>query len=85
MDKIDQLEKVIREGFADMKRDIGGLKEEMTEMKGEIDSVKETAKSNAVGLANQATEMAEVQDQMKNLIRSDQDLRRRAGRRYFQT
>ena len=85
MDKSDKLEKLIKEGFADMKNDIGDLKEDMVGMKKEISSVKETTRNNTEGLAHHATEMAEVHDQMKSLIRSDQDQRRRAGRRYFLT
>ena len=50
-------------------------------MKKEIDGVKETASNNTANIKNQAAELAEVRDQMKDLISSDQDLRRRAGRR----
>ena len=85
MDKYDKLEKLIKEGFAEMKNSIGDLKDDMVGMKKEINSVKETTRSNTEGLANHATEMAEVHDQMRSLIRSDQDQRRRAGRRYFLT
>ena len=81
MDKNDDLEKLIREGFADMKRDIGGIREDMRGMQKEIENVKKTANNNSEKLADQATELAEVHDQMKDLIASDQDLRRRAGRR----
>ena len=78
---MDNLEKLIREGFADTKSDIGGLKEDLKGMKKEIDDVKETASKNTANIENQAAELAEVRDQMKDLISSDQDLRRRAGRR----
>ena len=78
---MDNLEKLIREGFAETKRDISGLKEDLNGMKKEIDDVKETASNNTANIENQATELAEVRDQMKDLISSDQDLRRRAGRR----
>ena len=82
MDKNDHLEKLIREGFADVKREIGGIREDMRGMQKEIDNVKETANNNSASLADQANEMSEVRDQIKDLIASDQDSRRRAGRRY---
>ena len=75
------IEKLIKEGFADMKHEIGDLKQEMKGVKGEITDVKKTANQNTRGLANQATELKEVCDQIKDLISSDQDRRRRAGRR----
>ena len=78
---MDNLEKLIREGFVETKRDIGDLKEDLKGMKKEIDDVKETARNNTANIENQAAELAEVRDQMKDLISSDQDLRRRAGRR----
>ena len=78
---MDNLEKLIKEGFAETKRDIGGLKEDLKGMKKEIDGVKETASNNTANIKSQAAELAEVRDQMKDLISSDQDLRRRAGRR----
>ena len=75
------IEKLIKDGFADLKHQIGGLKEEMKGVKEEITDVKKTANQNKRGLAIQATELKDVRDQMKDLISSDQDRRRRAGRR----
>ena len=75
------IEKLIKEGFSDMKREIGDLKEEIKGVKEEITDVKKTANQNTNSLAIQATELKEVRDQMKDLISSDQDRRRRAGRR----
>ena len=70
----DNLENLIRDGFADLKAEIKGVKEEITK-------VKTTADNNTKKIEDQASELAGMKEQMSDLIRSDQDHRRRAGRR----
>ena len=68
------LENLIRDGFADLKAEIKGVKEEITK-------VRVTADNNTKKIEDQASELADMKEQMTDLIRSDQDRRRRAGRR----
>ena len=70
----NNLEKVLKEGFADLKAEMRGVKEE-------IQSVRAKASDNTKKIEDQASEFADLKDQVKHLITNDQDHRRRAGRR----
>ena len=79
----DKLEKLLTEGFKDLKEDMKDIKADMKEVKEEINGVRTTANQNKKKIEDQAEQLADFEDQMKSLIASDQDLRRRAGRRYL--
>ena len=79
----DKLEKLLTDGFKDLKQDMKDIKADMKEVKEEINGVRTTANQNKKEIKDQAVQLADVQDQIKSLIASDQDHRRRAGRRYF--
>ena len=68
------LEKLLKDGFADLKAEMRGVKEE-------VQSVRATASDNTKKIEDQASELADLKDQVKHLITNDQDRRRRAGRR----
>ena len=70
----NNLEKLLKDGFADLKAEMRGVKEE-------IQSVRATASDNTKKIEDQASELADLKDQVKHLITNDQDHRRRAGRR----
>ena len=70
----NNLEKVLKEGFADLKAEMRGVKEE-------VQSVRAKASDNTKKIEDQASEFADLKDQVKHLITNDQDHRRRAGRR----
>ena len=76
-----KLEELITAGFAEMRKGIKDLKDEMTSVKEEVKEVKKTAAENTRKIGNQSTEITALQDQMRDMISSDQDHRRRAGRR----
>ena len=79
--RLDKLEALITAGFKDMKCAMKDLKGEMMSVKEDVTKVKETAAENKKELENQGSEITELKDQMKHMISSDQDHRRRAGRR----
>ena len=70
----NNLEKLLKDGFADLKAEMRGVKEE-------VQSVRATASDNTKKIEDQASELADLKDQVKHLITNDQDHRRRAGRR----
>ena len=70
----NNLEKLLNDGFADLKAEMRGVKEE-------VQSVRATASDNTKKIEDQASELADLKDQVKHLITNDQDHRRRAGRR----
>ena len=70
----NNLEKLLKDGFADLKAEMRGVKEE-------VQSVRATASDNTKKIEDQASELADLKDQVKHLITNDQDRRRRAGRR----
>ena len=70
----NNLEKLLKDGFADLKAEMSGVKEE-------VQSVRATASDNTKKIEDQASELADLKDQVKHLITNDQDHRRRAGRR----
>ena len=76
-----KLEELITAGFAEMRKGIEDLKNEMGSVKEEVKEVKKTAAENTRKIGNQSSEISALQDQMKDMISSDQDHRRRAGRR----
>ena len=76
-----KLEELITAGFAEMRKGIKDLKDEMTSVKEEVKEVKKTAAENTRKIGNQSSEITALQDQMRDMISSDQDHRRRAGRR----
>ena len=76
-----KLKELITAGFAEMRKGIKDLKDEMTSVKEEVKEVKKTAAENTRKIGNQSTEITALQDQMRDMISSDQDHRRRAGRR----
>ena len=76
-----KLEELLTAGFAEMRKGIKDLKDEMTSVKEEVKEVKKTAAENTRKIGNQSSEITALQDQMRDMISSDQDHRRRAGRR----
>ena len=81
MAKEDRLESLLTAGFADIKKDMKDLKSELMILRDDVQNVKETAAENSKKVEDQASEMTDIKEQVKTLIASDQDHRRRAGRR----
>ena len=76
-----KLEGLITAGFAEMRKGIEDLKNEMGSVKEEVKEVKKTAAENTRKIGKQSSDITALQDQMRDMISSDQDHRRRAGRR----
>ena len=76
-----KLEELITAGFAQMRKGIEDLKNEMGSVKEEVKEVKKTAAENTRKIGKQSSDITALQDQMRDMISSDQDHRRRAGRR----
>ena len=91
----DNLESLVRNGFADMKTLFADVKADVATVKKDILEVKEKADSNAVEgkkrderivaleaeVKRLSSSDAEVKAEVKKLASSDQDHRRRNGRR----
>ena len=83
-----KLQKLLTEGFSQVKKDLAAQKEILTGLKGEIDSVRDEtqevkgmAEKNSREGKDREKRVAVLESQMKMLISSDQDRRRRNGRR----
>ena len=81
MGREDKLEKLINNGFAGIREEMKDFKAEMKGVREEINDVTASTTKNTKKLGYQAEKLAEVQDQVRELILSDQDRRRRAGHR----
>ena len=77
------IQKLMAKGFADIKSDFKDFKKEMKNIRDNSTEVKNTADDNTQKIGTNAKDITALQDQMKELIESDQDLRRREGRRYL--
>ena len=67
--------------FAYIKSDIKDIKEEMKNVRDDINNVKNTAENNIQKIETNANDIAELYDQMKEIIASDQAQRQKAERR----
>ena len=83
-----KLQKLLTEGFSQVKKDLAAQKEILTGLKGEIYSVRDEtqevkgmAEKNSREGKDREKRVAVLESQMKMLISSDQDRRRRNGRR----
>ena len=83
MSKDGDIQKLMAKGFAAIKSDFKDFKKEMKNIRDNITDVKNTADDNTQKIGTNAKAITALQDQMKELIESDQDLRRREGRRYL--
>ena len=88
MGENDDLRALIKEGFNDlgnkMKRQeeiLNELKDDMKNTKEELSDVKETVKTNTTGIKSNQNDISGMKEQLDDLISSDQDRRRRGGRR----
>ena len=88
MGENDDLRALIKEGFNDlgnkMKRQeeiLNELKDDMKNTKEELSDVKETVKTNKTGIKSNQNDISGMKEQLDDLISSDQDRRRRGGRR----
>ena len=88
MGENDDLRALIKEGFNDlgnkMKRQeeiLNELKDDMKNTKEELSDVKETVKINTTGIKSNQNDISGMKEQLDDLISSDQDRRRRGGRR----
>ena len=85
MSDLSELTKLVKDGFAqlaEIKEDVKDIRDELKNVKEEISSVKKTSEVNSSKLASHDEQLEEVRSQVKELIISDQDHRRMAGRRY---
>ena len=85
MSDLSELTKLVKDGFAqlaEIKEDVKDIRDELKNVKEEISSVKKTSEGNSSKLASHDEQLEEVRSQVKELIISDQDHRRMAGRRY---
>ena len=88
MGENDDLRSLIKEGFADlgnkMKEQgdiLSELKDEMKKTNEELGGVKATVKTNSTEIKSNQGDISGMKEQINDLISSDQDLRRRGGRR----
>ena len=75
-DKVDKKLKTHEDLLTEMKSDIKNTKEEMKEVKNNVE--KNSSKAD-----NNVKKIAALESQIQELIKSDQDHRRRNGRRYL--
>ena len=75
-DKVDQKLKTHEDLLTEMKSDIKNTKEEMKEVKKNVEKNSSTAENNE-------KKIADLESQIQKMIQSDQDHRRRNGRRYL--
>ena len=88
MGENDDLRSLIKEGFADlgnkMKEQgdiLSELKDKMKHTNEELGGVKATVKTNSTEIKSNQGDISGMKEQISDLISSDQDLRRRGGRR----
>ena len=90
MSENDDLRSLIKEGFNDlgtqMKEQgeiLSELKDDIKNAKKELSDVKETVRTNSKEIKSNKDVISEMKEQIDELVSSDQDHRRRGGRRYI--
>ena len=90
MGENDDLRSLIKGGFKELGNKmteqgeiLSELKDDMKNAKKELSDVKETVKTNSTAIKSNKDDISEMKEQIVELVSSDQDLRRRGGRRYI--